>query len=959
MQVRSNRKDNSIINVFLIIMTVSIKTHGTPLKKYKDHHKSIAVVRKRTSPLYSGFQQGQNMVYDNAIHHDKEDKEDIFNDYSTHSSVKLNNHDANQNTNKGTHKTASEIIEKNLEPPKSTSDIHVMNPFSFISDTSSIRSSDNENLANTSEVVLHSVFSPSLENAIQTFDPNSQSKGRVARNSYLDYEEEMWEQLCAEDIELSTHLPIIAEEECSDSTKSFISEIEKSSQATTISLPEHDNIVLHSLSQSEHVPRDSDKKTFMTTEFMTPSSRKTGRHSYRSVRDCNPRSIAFLTPKSHITDNHTHASNSNMKMLNFSFVRNTTSIEDLNKVISIIESDIPIKYPSLLRMAKNRLSQLSHSVPREISCDILNREIKANSFKSNDDESREFHNHLHGKLEIASHSTQSFNSAIQSSFVTGRERDDTLSLSSRTTVQPEDLFFEGDIKLQDAIANCREKDSKNMWKNEIDAVSEARFYVSKSVKKILSDRDDVEKKLSSQIMVLSSQLEEITTSFDAQKRNLASKINLLQTSKKNVENDLEVLEDTVADMKKESDVAKEKSMNEQNTLRSRLEELTQQIERERDKSILVKDEIEYQVRCQFEEQIINLSTNIEQLMCEKETLNEKIASKEKQYLELKLSSEKEIANAKIAENELSMMKKKCSECETKIKAMEEVTETLRKALCIAENRLKEEIASKESIEAQYGNLVNENKYLIEENRGLTNEVNHYRQNLEKAREYEEKIRNELEMVIRDNKSTKIEIQQLREERDEIERLYQSQMDQLRAQLAAKDNSISIDLYRKAVNAARKLQEDLRTKNAEIKELQAQFGYKSKNSARKHDKQTLWKSPRKSPKTKISSVHNISIKSTEEKSHRNSYQLSHPTTEAPQNPSFHINSSSRVAAVRAAGGRAGLAAKLKKTRGLHTSQTNYASIENRIASKLQNGDYNAPKTKQISRGSSGKENAFSQ
>lgn len=936
-----------------------------------EQQKLLTTVGKRTSPLFQGFRSSKN-----------------------------NNESADTSN-----------------APVLVNQKSALNPFPFISPSSSTQEKDNEMFAETNVGVLHSIFSPSVQDAINTLNPNTQQKLMLKEEkTYLDYEQEMWNQLCGEEYEASPQLTAIAEEDFNDSQSSIsnedlhtdspspflspraqnsdmllpmLSENDYSSKADfhstasttavfltpTSRLTEHRQQTSSSRSigyqkKSQHeenaMTSDSAGKNSSNPEFSTPTSRLT-KHSKLPVSTThltsdNSSSTVFLTPTSRLTKNSIHSQSKYtpisihstcnglpMEMLSFDFVRNTQCVDDVRRIIVALETDQPVKYPSLLKIAKNRLDLLSKSIPRQISYGSQNNIPKSNSIPN---------------LVSENMDDQSHQSIDEYSRCINHDDDASCSTtSSQTTYLPEDEFKEGDMKLQNAISSLETKDCENQLQHEIDAISEARSFISKSVKNILSERNDVEKDLSSQVLVLSSQLQEITASFEKQKIGLMSKIETLTKEKEEVENDLCILDDAMEDLRKNKDDALGIAKREHGDLRRQLSKLTEQIELEKKNTEIFKKEIEEKIRIKFESEINHLSSNVKELSGEKVNLLETIRLQRMKLIEISQRANLDSELVKKTRQKYHTMKRACGDYEIKIKAMEDTVEMLREALSVAGTNLSNEIRKTSEAHAKCSKLMVKNHKLKEENKDLTKKVQHYSKEAANANETIKKLRSEIEVSNTAHPHSNIDLAQLREERDRLEMSYQSQMNQLRSQLAQKGSMVSIDLYRKAVNEARKLQEELTEKNLQIRTLHTKLEKMNKEPEQRNQKHISWKSSllnlsKKDSITTSDKATRLPEVNINEKLSISDKSLEENTDVTPNKNVFNIKSSSRVAAVRAAGGRAGLSQKLKKSRVLQTIQTNLNSMEHGKQGSRYKKDHKEPRNAQL-RQPLGKENILLQ
>jgi len=847
-----------------------------------------------------------------------------------------------------------------------------LNPFPFLSPSRSIHDQDIRNLENSKEEVLHSIFSPSIQS--HEYDCDDEN--------YFEHEEQMWNELCDQQQHVTPNrLPVITEE---DSIISPPSAIHRCSSQKSVSSSPFWSLADEEQSEKKScISNEDDKHTHISSTFFTPSSRLTDyskslksrkKQSSRSQMKLQQSQLSFASPAILCTDH-----NLPMELLNFEFVKNAQSKADLQKIIIALEtsspdSKEPCKFPSLLRLAKERIQTLSNcSIPKEISYDLCPDNPHVNSSHEEnrgDNQSVNKKNSPHrvawsaptsplskkngkdiGNISSGSPMCQSVVDFSSSSTPYNNQREpeklDDQSISTNTsqitsTFLPEDEFLECDMRLQRAISDLNMRNKGGEIDTEMIAVSDARNSISSAVKQILSERDDMEQDLSSQVLVLSSQLEEVVSSFETEKRSLLSKIQGFEMSKEEMESDLKGLEHTLADMNINKIVLKN-ALQERDTLQRRLEGLNRHIVIEQKKMQHVKNDMELAIRKKFETRIQHLSNNVNDLSNERSLLQTKIQRQEKLYLDMTHKFNKEIISKQKVEQENKIMQTKCNEYQRKITLVQEGADILRRKLSHSESRFQKELQIRKRIEEEYSKLAKGHSDLKEKFFILSEKFKESEEEKKSARGAVNEVKSKLDSNSNHIQHTDLEIEELRKERDYIEEKYQAQMKQLRKQLSTKGSMVSVELYRKAVHSARELQEQLNEKNTVIRGLKGKVEELCKKSGNKKPllfSPSRQKSPKFTNKSSIKSLGKSSGKIVSRKLHSISPSPTNTKQDVDRSPSssnFNIKSSSRISTVRAAGGRAGLKAKLKKARGIQVRNESHYLNKVNVQKNLKSQD----------------------
>jgi hypothetical protein len=279
-----------------------------------------------------------------------------------------------------------------------------------------------------------------------------------------------------------------------------------------------------------------------------------------------------------------------ISMLDYKYVRECNSKDELEKIIDALKMKSPPEFPSLLRMAESRFSELMKPLCRNIDRDIRTEGIPSI---------------IHVELDkdnIAELHGDDFSSAYSS--------------------QPQSM-------------------KRNFDTEDMNDIVIAHAELKGHLEELLRERDAMQCGMSSQIQSLENMLERLKLEMEKQSKDSSEKIDSLQKAKLNAEREMQVLREScksssksieeltkelqtkeseigklAAELYKEQEskrIAVEKAESNSIKLQSQVDRLTDQLRMQVKKTAAIKTIVELQLRAEYEGKIRRDSELMEEL----------------------------------------------------------------------------------------------------------------------------------------------------------------------------------------------------------------------------------------------------------------------------------------------------------------------------------------------------------
>lgn len=647
------------------------------------------------------------------------------------------------------------------------------------------------------------------------------------------------------------------------------------------------------------------------------------------VDDCS-RSQALSIRSTHTT---TSWHSVPIEMLNIEFVANCESEHQLEQIISALREASPAKYPALLRMAGTRLEALRSIAPKVDHNDAPHLELSrsrlvGSTFESNEESS----------LDIST--------SINDGYVEEHcEEAPSPKHDGRHLTEVEgcgnSCAFEGNVN-----GDTERHTTFSGLKEDLSTVLAAHSSMSAELDDALVDRGRAQKELKTQTRIC----RDLERKIKNQNEDLCAKIASLDQAKDEAQADVATLEDTLVssstkarevasqlskrteeviklreEIQKVKDTAATELAGHQNlhkTLREKIEALLSQLavqeKNAEDKLEMLEQKLKHdfdRVLERQKEQIAKMNENLNEARC---SIN--ILKRKNSQLSLK-----RIGTGTSPGNSDSDLLRQYNDTLARAKSTEMAASAMARALALSENELAEAKEGRDVCEKKCAQLIEANTNLKRENKELSGLLNQVNQELASSDVYVDKILDELE-ALKEGDSDKV--RKMKEEMMHREKKFHSEVHQLQSQIKNQESWVSMEAYQKVLRESKTLSKLRSCMDSEIKEL----------SRRNHQLERMAKTPVELPgkpmgpntaaTTKGGSI-NATLVLKE-----SSNKVSPPKKVTPSSTPIPGKSLARMSAVRAAGGRAALSAKLKKTRGSVLRRNHQVQGQQQVDSQCQ-------------------------
>lgn len=502
-------------------------------------------------------------------------------------------------------------------------------------------------------------------------------------------------------------------------------------------------------------------------------------------------SISLSNPPTPLTTNTTY-NDIPISMLDYKYVRECGSRDELEKIIIALRRSSPIEFPSLLRTAENRFAELS-------SIDVNRR---GNNVPCNHFHQREGSNGIPMLIHVQSQS---------------------------------DEFSElpcDELRFQDSYHP--ESGEKAVATEDMNDIVFAHAELQVQMEDLLRDRDAVQNTLSAQIKSLETMLENVKEEMKRKSNDSTAKIELLEKEKLNAETEMQRLrESCIGSSKgveeltrelqiKESEIGKlaaqvykeqeskrlavERAEATTNRLKAQVDSLANQLRVQVKKTATIRTVVELQLRKEYEGRIKRDFEMMEELETKLKVAKENatVLYHENQFMATEFAKVgmrfdspeefrgllKEFAAAEACANALA---KALTESETELSVILHENSTLK-------NKIK-------NLEFSYEKATTENKTLSEQ-------ISSIEKDLENSHLVIDNLQNQLSSY----QTRQIHYDKLLAKCKSATELYKSKIEGMKARLAKGCDFVPKETYEKVVESSQYLAKSLEEKDIQIKHL---------------------------------------------------------------------------------------------------------------------------------------------
>jgi len=634
-------------------------------------------------------------------------------------------------------------------------------------------------------------------------------------------------------------------------------------------------------------------------------------------------------------------------MLSFTYVTECTSEVELEQIINSLQADSPGNYPSLLKAAKHRLD-LARAVTSTQDKILNERDSQFSTLHVSSTSSES--SSAKGKPAIFRvDSTSKGDDDVQRSDVPSIQRSlawsQTTHISSNSQIDESSLVMSVSTtfleELESDVASKISEPRQNAVNPTSEQINDPKHIMpqpssiprhippvsgklQEQLQKMRDERSALERNLKDQVLEMNRKLENLVNTKQREQSVLSGKLNEVEKKKAQLEDEVEMLETAVRiAAEKAKDIVSSMTMmrHESQSLRTALIEEkenrkvkeTRAIEIEVDlreqvtqlSSLLVHSEIsakqtkeitEMTMRNEFDHERLQhklAAQALNRCLQEARSMLQNLKSERSSILHA-LASALGKDTSEVSKFNSAKRNEIVNEVSTKLASSKSAIKAFAKALACSENDCRAMKETNASLELRMADLKSLSSRLERENLFLTKQNQQLAEELENSR------------LCIDNLLLKNDINKgwkLREEE------YKRTIEVLKKQIRTSESVVSIALYQQAVGEARQKELKCREKEQEILILRSNIGALEdslKNS----------KTDSKFRLLKLNKISPTNETCTHERAKVALYQTPKKTL-APVQPMPQPCSTGkqavRITAVKAAGGRAGLCAKLKKMR----------------------------------------------
>jgi len=622
------------------------------------------------------------------------------------------------------------------------------------------------------------------------------------------------------------------------------------------------------------------------------------------------------TKKSHISKTLSHHEVP-ISMLDCNYVQECDSIDTLERIIQSLSQVSPPEFPSLLRLAESRLSEI-----REKKVETAERMICNRSIDNEEEEEPPrpstppiptIQQNFSGELTTAS--TTAVPSQIRFTNIFQHSETNSNEYASTNPTSSVDCNAHDDNETYD-------DESCHTLRERMNDIVLAHAELSDNLTVVLEERNGMQQDMASHIQTLETTIVDMENYMMEQNKVSSRNIQVLQKLKDEAEEDITHLREMVVTTSDEAktvsirlkhckeDVRRlryelEEEREEklkilkqgdvvQNDLRSQVKNLSEQLQVYEEETDIMKELLE-EVKCEFQAMSKENEETIQDLQQQLEESQRKLKRLERQNQKSTRQLDEDFKN-----------RPKFKEILKEFAAAEACANSLAKALVESETELSNTVEANKKLLYKYSTLKKEKMELEEKNGELSEQILMLNEELKSSHCF---IDN-LYAQVHADKELRLSYNDLKQQWEQEKIIYEQKIHDLKARIDKASDMVAREVYDQEVAKTATLTQTLEEKEVEIVSLSNKVRHLEKLI---DDKDETPKKGRAqaSPLRRSIEIHddsNVPSTSSKSTSHQASLneQISHMNT-----VKIHVPRSS---ALQAVGGRAALNAKLKKTRG---------------------------------------------
>jgi len=605
-----------------------------------------------------------------------------------------------------------------------------------------------------------------------------------------------------------------------------------------------------------------------------------------------------------------------LPMIDYESICCCNSLEELENIVQQLSAISPPEFPALLRLARDRMNDVQ-----------AQRSLDQRSQSSLD---------------------------RQDQWKIGREG------TVEDSVHREEVVVPSHIQVKVTEEDTTHRQDKNSDMNTIDnnymsSIVMAHAEKTDILENVIKERNDMQFHLSSQVEILQETLQALESDMNVNQQDSSNRISFLENAKKAAEMNLEKEQMALAVSSKEARVvlAELKSRN------LEIDALGEELQRERSAHSIELQKanlVQADLRAKVDNLTNQLEIRVEETEATRKLMEMKIESKYKKLSELdkgviydleeqllsireqlKVLSEE---NSLLTKQNLDLQRKsnnsfKFAEVLKEFAAAESCADALAKALAESESEMSSAVLANEQMEELLCRIMEERSLVRDENKELSEKLAEMEHELDNSHKFINNLRH-----LNSHKTQDYSHEKKYKEWESAKNSYEDKILGMRSHILRADT--------RAINEANNAAKEVTDLSLKVRKLEKLL------DNRKHSSETA---------QSRSDVQRRSVNETA----KDIEIYSDPHASSGKNSETHLTQqlSSRVSVLRANGGRAGLAAKLKKTReSIHLSQKNQATKEKTIRcrsplQRLQGNRMSCSQARMVSNAGciEGQENAF--